>query len=474
MATSAVSTAPTHSELLGDADRKRFEELFTKLDANRDGKIEVRELAESLKAIRGLKDVDKHAQDMLNRADRDASAEISFAEFLEYMQEHERKLKLAFSDLDRNKDGKIEPLEVKDALQKLGVHIDFEEAEKLTRRIDKDGSLSLDWNEWRNYFQFYPSGDLEDLVLFWRKSLMIDIGDNLTCPPEFTKKERKTGMWWRHLVAGGLAGVVSRTATAPLDRLKVLFQVHGEKMNVGIFGGLKNMVKEGGVKSLWRGNGTNCLKIAPESAIKFGAYEQIKKLIKGDAIRDVNVMERFAAGSLAGATAQSCIYPMEVIKTRLAVMKSGQYKGLLDCGLKIYKREGAKALFRGYVPNLIGIIPYAGIDMTVYETLKIAYIKRNPGNPDPGVLVLLGCGTVSSTCGQLASYPLALVRTKLQAAATDDARLGFVSLAKKIVKEEGFAGLYRGIAPNFLKVLPAVSISYVIYERTTLALKVTK
>lgn len=58
--------------------------------------------------------------------------------------------------------------------------------------------------------------------------------------------------------------------------------------------------------------------------------------------------------------------------------------------------------------------------------------------------------------------------------ATDEAKLGFVSLAKKIVKKEGVAGLYRGIAPNFLKVLPAVSISYVIYERAKVALQVTK
>ena len=54
---------------------------------------------------------------------------------------------------------------------------------------------------------------------------MIDIGDSLTCPPEFTKKEKKSGMWWRHLVAGGIAGAVSRTCTAPLDRLKILLQV---------------------------------------------------------------------------------------------------------------------------------------------------------------------------------------------------------------------------------------------------------
>ena len=53
---------------------------------------------------------------------------------------------------------------------------------------------------------------------------MIDIGDSLTVPPEFNK-ERKTGMWWRHLVAGGLAGAVSRTCTAPLDRIKIMFQV---------------------------------------------------------------------------------------------------------------------------------------------------------------------------------------------------------------------------------------------------------
>jgi len=48
--------------------------------------------------------------------------------------------------------------------------------------------------------------------------------------------------------------------------------------------------------------------------------------------------------------------------------------------------------------------------------LKLWYIRNNPKNEDPGVFVLLGCGTVSSTCGQLASYPLALVRTRLQAA----------------------------------------------------------
>nr|XP_012314125.1 calcium-binding mitochondrial carrier protein SCaMC-3-like [Aotus nancymaae] len=71
------------------------------------------------------------------------------------------------------------------------------------------------------------------------------------------------------------------------------------------------MVLEGGVRSLWRGNGINVLKIAPESAIKFMAYEQIKRAILGQQ-ETLHVQERFVAGSLAGATAQTIIYPMEV------------------------------------------------------------------------------------------------------------------------------------------------------------------
>lgn len=61
--------------------------------------------------------------------------------------------------------------------------------------------------------------------LCWSSLQIFDVGENLTVPDEFTVEERQTGMWWRHLVAGGGAGAVSRTCTAPLDRLKVLMQV---------------------------------------------------------------------------------------------------------------------------------------------------------------------------------------------------------------------------------------------------------
>ncbi|XP_063172365.1 mitochondrial adenyl nucleotide antiporter SLC25A25 isoform X6 [Candoia aspera] len=341
--------------------------------------------------------------------------------------------------------------------------------------MDKNGTMTIDWNEWRDYHLLHPVENIPEIILYWKHSTIFDVGENLTVPDEFTMEERQTGMWWRHLVAGGGAGAVSRTCTAPLDRLKVLMQVHASRSNnMCIIGGFSQMIREGGPRSLWRGNGINVLKIAPESAIKFMAYEQIKRFIGTDQ-EVLRIHERLVAGSLAGAIAQSSIYPMEVLKTRMALRKTGQYSGMLDCAKNILAKEGLAAFYKGYIPNMLGIIPYAGIDLAVYETLKNSWLQHYAVNSaDPGVFVLLACGTISSTCGQLASYPLALVRTRMQAQASIEGapEVTMRGLFKHILKTEGAFGLYRGLAPNFMKVIPAVSISYVVYENLKMTLGV--
>lgn len=174
------------------------------------------------------------------------------------------------------------------------------------------------------------------------------------------------------------------------------------------------MLKEGGVRSFWRGNGINVMKIAPETAIKFAAYEQVKRLIRQNESRPMTIYERFVAGACAGGFSQTIIYPFEVLKTRLALRKTGQYTGILDATQKIYRIEGIRSFYRGYIPNLLGIIPYAGIDLAVYETLKKKYLSHYE-KEQPSFLLLLGCGSASSTLGQVCSYPLALIRTRLQA-----------------------------------------------------------
>ncbi|XP_051162995.1 calcium-binding mitochondrial carrier protein SCaMC-2-A isoform X2 [Leptopilina boulardi] len=300
----------------------------------------------------------------------------------------------------------------------------------------------------------------------------MDIGEDIGVPDDFTNSEMISGMWWRHLLAGGIAGAVSRTCTAPLDRIKVYLQVHGTR-HCNIFSCGKYMLREGGVTSYWRGNGINVLKIGPESALKFAAYEQVKRYIKGyNNNKELNIYERFIAGSVAGGFSQSIIYPLEVMKTRLALRKTGEYTGILDAAKKIYGHGGLKTFYRGYVPNLIGILPYAGIDLAVYETLKNNYIRTHNKDERPSVWLVLLCGTVSSTTGQVCSYPLALVRTRLQAQVAPESSSSMLGVIRDILHREGVRGLYRGLTPNFLKVAPAVSTSYVVYEHVRQALGV--
>ncbi|XP_057289624.1 mitochondrial adenyl nucleotide antiporter SLC25A24-B-like [Hydractinia symbiolongicarpus] len=451
-------------------DEKRISDLFQKLDTNRDGRIDATELSEGIKKL-GFHYSPGQAEVIIELGDDTDDDHLSFDEFLKYCHDHEQKLWLVFKSIDTSNTGTVSRDELRNAFKNLGVKVSEHEVDTLINKMDKDGTLQIDWDEWREFHFLNPNAhNMVDIIKFWKHSTFIDIGADFSVPDDFTEEEKKTGMWWRQLVSGGVAGVVSRSCTAPLDRLKVLLQVHSDsKGDWGIRQGFQKMLSEGGFRSLWRGNMVNCIKIAPESAIKFFAYEHTKKLFNSGDTKQLRVYERFIAGSAAGICSQTSIYPMEVLKTRLALGKTGQYSGLVDCARKVFKQDGVRVFYRGLTPGLIGVIPYAGIDLCVYETLKVKWLNRHIEKTDPGVLVLLFCGTVSSTCGQLASYPLALIRTKLQAQTTDPnfrglRANGMRDMFKLIVEENGYLGLYRGLLPNFLKVAPAVSISYVVYE----------
>lgn len=321
--------------------------------------------------------------------------------------------------------------------------------------------------EWKEYFFLYNIENFDELLYHWRYSTSVYIGDT------FNQKEpvSRKNIWYNNLISGAVAGAISRTFTAPFDRLKTVMQALGSKKEIKIIGGFKHMIEEGGVLGLWRGNGINVVKIAPEVALKFAFFEELKHLFRGkDSNREATIGERFVSGSVAGCMAQTAIYPLEVLKTRLVLRKTGEYSSAFDCAKRIVRNEGYRAFYKGYVPNVLGIIPYAGTDLAVYETLKKFYMKRH-GSADemPSIPVLLMCGTTSTIIGQLVSYPLALIRTRLQAQEVpmDSAqRYGLRQLFKQIYVNEGIRGLYRGLVPNICKVVPAVSISYVVYEHT--------
>lgn len=448
-----------------EQDSIRYQKLFSKLDRNSDGKIDVNDLVilfDKHKNEKNKETSESRAKKLISRGSKDAKSEnLDFAEFVHYMIEHEKRLELIFKRIDVDNNNKISYNEVEEYFKKLDLGISTKESKKLVEKINKKGSLMIGPNEWKEYFFLLNIEDHEDLLYHWRYSTSIYIGNGLT-------EESRKNMWYKNLIAGAVAGAVSRTFTAPFDRLKTVMQALGSRKEIKIIGGFQHMINEGGITGLWRGNGINVIKIAPEVALKFAFFEELKTRFRGnESQREATIIERFVSGSVAGCMAQSTIYPLEVLKTRLVLRKTGEYSSAFDCAKKIIQNEGAGAFYKGYVPNVLGIIPYAGTDLAVYETLKRFYMKRHGLDETPSIPVLLMCGTTSTIIGQLVSYPLALIRTRLQAQEVpmnSSKRDTMTKLLNNIWEGEGIRGLYRGLIPNIFKVVPAVSISYVVYE----------
>ncbi|KAH9943478.1 mitochondrial carrier [Epithele typhae] len=287
----------------------------------------------------------------------------------------------------------------------------------------------------------------------------------------------------KFLMAGGVAGAVSRTCTAPFDRLKIFLitrppELGGTLSGQSPVGGLRaiagavtRIYAEGGVLAFWTGNGLSVLKILPESAIKFLSYESSKRMFakywdKVEDPRDISGVSRFLSGGIGGITSQLSIYPIETLKTQMMSSAEGQRRSLREAAGCVWKLGGVRAFYRGLAIGLVGVFPYSAIDMSTFEALKLAYL-RSTGKEEPGMLALLAFGSVSGSVGATSVYPLNLVRTRLQASGSSghpERYTGILDVVNKTYTRDGWRGFYRGLLPTLAKVVPAVSISYVVYE----------
>lgn len=313
--------------------------------------------------------------------------------------------------------------------------------------------------------------------------------------PNVAQSKSKTTLFFKDLVAGGTAGAVSRTVVSPLERMKILFQVQtpSNAHFKGIFGTLRRIWIEEGWAGYFRGNGTNIVRIVPYSAVQFASYETYKKWLLGtkyigglssshqSGAAHLGVPQTLIAGACAGITSVTATYPLDIIRTRLSLAEATTSKpippsssGILSgsqiyrCGHSIVKNEGGLlALYRGLLPTILGIAPYVALNFTTYETLKrrVALLTQR----DPTVHEKLLCGGAAGAVAQTITYPLDVLRRRLQVHGSPDSAYrynGMRDAIKIMYDTEGWRAFYRGMLPNLLKVVPSMSVSFVTYELT--------
>ncbi|KAH0565891.1 hypothetical protein GP486_000721 [Trichoglossum hirsutum] len=259
-------------------------------------------------------------------------------------------------------------------------------------------------------------------------------------------------------LAGGVAGAVSRTVVSPLERLKILFQIQSkgrEEYKLSVGRGLVKMWKEEGWRGLMRGNGTNCIRIIPYSAVQFASYSFYKR------VRETNfLMKEYA------------------IRTRLSIQSASfsvlekasreKLPGMWTTMLLMYKSEGGiLALYRGIVPTVAGVAPYVGLNFMVYEGIRQYFTPE--GETNPGHLRRLTAGAISGAVAQSCTYPFDVLRRRFQINTMSGIGYRYKSIWDAITiifAQEGLKGFYKGIVPNLLKVVPSMASSWLSFEIT--------
>ncbi|CCX35433.1 putative Calcium dependent mitochondrial carrier protein [Taphrina deformans PYCC 5710] len=469
----------------------RIRHLFNTLDTRAQNKIcSIDDLRQGLRELgHPLEAADTLLQEVFDHIDSGQDGVITFQEFKDFVLETEDKLRRLFQQIDVLNQGRLKKFEIQRALHKAGVHHTDARMNHFFEAMDLNNDGYITFEEWRDFLLFLPERlpDVKNIFLYYNSIHQVSSEGDILISDE---NLHHLGFF----LAGGIAGAVSRTTTAPFDRLKValiastetsLFEAAKQgRLASGlaqtpIARALADIYSQGGIRSFFVGNGLNVIKIFPESAIKFGSYEAAKRFIAGTAGTDeLSTGSRFAAGGIAGAISQASVYPIDTLKFRVQCETGSSENGSMirSTAVKMWNNGGMRSFYRGLPLGIIGIVPYSSIDLGTFEMLKRGYIARKAkllkikeSDVDVPNYLVLTFGASSGAFGASLVYPLNLLRTRLQAQGTKahpQTYTGPTDVVRKTIQKEGYRGLWKGLLPNLLKVIPSVSISYLVYEKS--------
>nr|XP_025045075.1 mitochondrial coenzyme A transporter SLC25A42 [Pelodiscus sinensis] len=302
-----------------------------------------------------------------------------------------------------------------------------------------------------------------------------------------------------NLMAGALAGAVAKTAVAPLDRTKIIFQVSAKRFSAkAAYRLIYHTYLHEGFWSLWRGNSATMVRVIPYAAIQFCAHEEYKQLLgsyygfHGNYRRALALHNRLfpeslscaQGGMLAKFSVRASRLPGVPLERGVGSKPVGnvwggavclcfdRYSNILHVFIRISREEGLKTLYRGFAPTILGVIPYAGLSFFTYESLKKLHADHS-GRAQPYPVERLVFGACAGLIGQSASYPLDVVRRRMQTAGVMGHVYSSILLTmREIIREEGLIrGLYKGLSMNWVKGPIAVGISFTTFDITQILLR---
>lgn len=300
----------------------------------------------------------------------------------------------------------------------------------------------------------------------------------------------------KSFVAGGMAGIIAKSTLAPLDRIKILFQVHDH--HTFNFRNAARMARDiyvhDGFHALFQGNLLNILRVIPYAGLqhsgfdffrhKFHAYNYRKaEKEESAAMPKLSNLQLVAAGSLAGGLSLVVAYPLDIVRARYMVQMGKQrYGSIFKAVSKMYREEGMRSFSRGLLPSLLGTLPYTGIGFSLNERFKIWTLdlqRRRPeqkigsnasSEPSLNPLTKFMCSYFAACIAQTSTYPMDTIRRRIQTdgyVSGSEAKMqysGVIATTRIILAREGWRGLFKGVSVNWLRSPVSTGISLTAYD----------
>ena len=325
-----------------------------------------------------------------------------------------------------------------------------------------------------------------------------------------------------HLVAGSIAGGLSRTAVAPLETVRVRLMTGAATTTGGsspsILAMLADISRREGVRALWKGNAAVVARFAPTKGLDFFTFNLYKRALSAVDVGPVRAgdenggdhrgghrpsrpsrvggvsAQRALAGGLAGATSTALLFPLDNIATRLATsaatgaamvngVKVVGALGLLRAIGCVVSTEGVSGLYRGFGPAVLGIVPEAAITYAAYDALK-EWAAGKGAEGECGVLEATACGIVAALAGTAATFPASVVSRRMITGTVPGldplvgssvggsvggkraraASMGLFKAMAAVAEAEGVLGLYRGLGTASVRLVPMAIVSFASYE----------
>ncbi|CAH1105918.1 unnamed protein product [Psylliodes chrysocephalus] len=286
-----------------------------------------------------------------------------------------------------------------------------------------------------------------------------------------------------YVLAGASSGFITRALCQPLDVLKIRFQLQVEPIDrlaaskyQSLFQALRIILREEGVKALWKGHVPAQWLSIIYGMVQFSTYEYLDKQVH---LLEVNnprysYFLNFACGTVSGCAATVISFPFDVTRTRLVAQSEQKmiYKGTIHSWQNILQKERPLTLFRGLLPTFLQVGPHAGAQFACYKLFNDLHkiVFKNEETTFSSSFV---SGSLAGLCAKTAIYPFDLVKKRMQIQGFEEGRKifgklfyckGMLDALKRIYLGEGASGFFKGLSPSLVKAVVTTGMYFSTYE----------